>query len=238
MPKISKSTYRRIGEHHFQWRFDPFYVSDKFKRIIVRYKRKTTCLRPHIFVLQTFEQSFFVEGCSRLELKFGSSTSLKTLEELPLPIIPPINESDYKPIKKEDIPIFNPKGYNEPKFSTAMPEEITYSTAMPTGMSHSTTVSKEMPHSTTVSKEMSQSTTVTKEMPKSTSVPKEVSHSTKVSKNSTTMPPAISITVPTGMLHPPTIVPTGMPPSYQDQSSVASAGITPSWLWYVFFLEI
>uniref|UniRef100_A0A914P8X5 Uncharacterized protein n=1 Tax=Panagrolaimus davidi TaxID=227884 RepID=A0A914P8X5_9BILA len=42
MPKISKSTYRRIGEHHFQWRFDPFYVSDKTKRIIVRYKRKTT----------------------------------------------------------------------------------------------------------------------------------------------------------------------------------------------------
>uniref|UniRef100_A0A914P7Y6 Uncharacterized protein n=1 Tax=Panagrolaimus davidi TaxID=227884 RepID=A0A914P7Y6_9BILA len=223
MPMISKSTYRRIGEHHFQWRFDPFFVSDRIKRIIVRYKRKTTCLHPYYFVLQTFEESLFVESCSRFQLLFGGyATSLRTLEEFPLPVIPPINESDYEPIKKEDIPIFNPKGYNESEFSTiAMPKEITYSTAMPTGMSYSITVSKEMPQPTTVPKKVSHSTTV----------PKEVSHSTTVSTDSTTVPSAISNTVPTGMSHPPTIMPTGMPPSSQDQSQVASAGITSPWLW-------
>uniref|UniRef100_A0A914QX23 Uncharacterized protein n=1 Tax=Panagrolaimus davidi TaxID=227884 RepID=A0A914QX23_9BILA len=186
------------------------------------------CLRPYYFVLQTFEQSLFVESCSRFKLLFGGyAISLRTLEEFPLPIIPPINESDYKPIKKEDIPIFNPKGYNESEFSTTvMPEEITYSTAMPTGMSHSITVSKEMPQPTTMPKKVSHSTTV----------PKEVSHSTTVSTDSTTVPQAISNTVPTRMSHPPTIVPTGMPSSSQDPSQVASAGITPPWFWAVLII--
>uniref|UniRef100_A0A914QE77 Uncharacterized protein n=1 Tax=Panagrolaimus davidi TaxID=227884 RepID=A0A914QE77_9BILA len=97
-----------------------------------------------------------------------------------------------------------------------MPEEKTYSTAMPTGMSHSTTVSKEMPQPTTV--------------------PKEVSHSTTMSTNSTTVPSAISNTVPTGMSHSTTFVPTGMPPSSQEQSQVASAGITAPWLWAVLII--